>query len=655
MSMRRELIDVSDKEIEEAVRHADPTVLRGLLYQLTGDDSVAATKAVPMARGLFTLGVVADSDDIALLQAKTVQFLRAQRNAGGEVNLGATERLQRSINLAAGEDILERDNEMWLEELALHQFARGVEWPKQPDPVKLQAFHVLVIGTGLNGLNVAAQLKHVGIPFTIIEKNSEVGGTWWENRYPGARVDTPSRAYTLICGAEYSHPYAFSPQGENLKYTQWVADRFELRPHIEFDTEVKSLTWDESTKLWEVRADSLNGPRTWHVNVVISAIGYLNRPNEPKLEGAQDFKGEIFHTARWPDDLDIRGKRVAVIGSGCSGYQIFPEIARVAEHTYLFQRTPSWVFEVPNYLNFLPPQVNWLERILPGYRNFLRFRARWSHGPSTQGPLIFDRRAEINEKIREQRIAFMRQKFKNYPELFEKMLPHYPPNASRPVLVDSEYSVYDALMMDNTTLVTDGITQLTRNGILDTQVREYDVDIIALATGFKANEFLSPMDVRGRGGKTPQELWAKDGPRAYLGALLPDFPNLFMVYGPNTNPTSGAGNPAIHEMVTRFIVTCLANMISHDKQTVEVTFDGYEQYNNELDEAEGTRIYTHSGVKNYYTNEFGRSAVNCPFDARKIWEWSRDPTGRYAETAPGISINADSQVRPYFGQDIVVE
>jgi 4-hydroxyacetophenone monooxygenase len=655
MSVRRELIDVSDKEIEEAVHHADPTVLRGLLYQLTGDETVAATKTVPMARGLFPVMAVVDPDDIALLEAKAVQFLKAQRDAGGEINLGAPERLQRSISLAAGEDILDRNNEMWLEELALHPFTRGLEWPEQPDPEKLQGFHVLVIGTGLNGLNVAAQLKHVGIPFTMIEKSPEVGGTWWENRYPGARVDTPSRAYTLICGAEYSHPYAFSPQSENLKYTKWVADRFQLRPHIEFDTEVRSVTWDESAKLWEVRADGPNGSRTWRVNVVISAIGYLNRPNELKLEGAGDFKGRLFHTARWPDDADIRSKRVAVIGSACSGYQIFPEIARTAAHTYLFQRTPSWVFEVPNYLNLLPRQVSWLERNLPGYWNFLRFRARWLHGGSSQGPLMFDRRPEINEKIREQRIAFMREKFKNHPELFEKMLPTYPPNASRPVLVDSKYSVYDALMMDNTTLVTDGIARLTRNGILDTQGGEYDVDIIALATGYKANEFLSPMDVRGRGGKTPQELWTKDGPRAYLGALLPDFPNFFMVYGPNTNPPPGAGNPAIHEMVTRFIVTCLSNMILNDKQTVEVTFDGYKQYNNELDEAERTRIYTHSGVKNYYTNEFGRSAVNCPFDAGKIWEWSRDPTGRYAETAPGTSINADSQVRPYFGQDIIVE
>jgi 4-hydroxyacetophenone monooxygenase len=654
MSVRPELLGASDQEIEDAVCHADPMALRGTLYQLTGNENIAATKTVLLSKGLYTASVVT-KPDVALLWAKAAEFLKARRDRGAEeIDPGSPERLHRSLSLAAGEEIADRDKEMWLEELALHPWARGLEWPEPPDRQKLQEFRVLVIGSGLNGLNTAVQLKHAGIPFTLVEKNSDVGGTWWENRYPGCRVDTASRAYTLICGAQYNHPYAFSPQSENLKYTQWVAERFDIRPHIEFDTEVKSLIWDEGAKLWEVRTDGRNGPRTWRVNAVISAVGFLSRPSVPALEGAEAFAGKMFHTAQWPEGTDITGKRVAVVGSGCSGYQTFPEIARVAAHTFLFQRTPSWVFETENYLTPLPTQVNWLERVLPHYRNFLRYRARWLSGPNIQGR-IFNRDSELSDKMRELRMEFLRLKLGDHPDLVEKMLPKYPPNASRPVLVDAKYSVYDALLRDNTTLVTDGIARLTRHGILDNRGEEHAVDVIVLATGFKANEFLWPMEVRGRNGHTPQQLWKPDGARAYLGALLPGFPNFFMIYGPNTNPLGGAGNPAIHEMGARFILQCLAHLILTGQSTLEVSSDAYSRYNAEVDEAEASRIYARAGVKNYFTNEYGRSAANCPFDGRKMWEWYRDPSGRHAESVPGPSINAGSRVRPYFGKDLNVE
>jgi 4-hydroxyacetophenone monooxygenase len=654
MTVSAELLKASDQTIEDAVLYVDPMVLRGVLYQLTGDESIAATEAVSSTHGIHTAKGVAKPADVALLRAKAAEFLKSYRDQGAGDIPFSPERLKRSLGLTAGEDLADRDVAMWLEELALHPWARGLEWPERSVPDKLQEFRVLVIGAGMLGLNAAAQLRHAGFPYTVVEKNSDVGGTWFENRYPGARVDTPSRAYTLICGAEYNHPYQFSPQSENLKYTRWVAERYDVRRNIVFNTEVKSLIWDESAKLWDVRAVGPDGPRTWRVNAVISAVGLLSRPNVPALEGAQQFKGELFHTARWPSGLDISGKRVAVVGSACSGYQTFAEIARVAAHTFLFQRTPSWVFETKNYLIPLPPQVNWVERTLPYYRNFLRFRGRWLHGPNIQGRL-FDSDPRVNGPIQEQRLAFMRRKFAGHPELFDKMLPGYPPNASRPVLVDEEYSVYDALLHGNTTLVSEGIARLTGHGIMDGKGQEHAVDVIVLATGFKANDFLWPMEIRGQEGKSTAQLWEKDGARAYLGAMLPGFPNFFMIYGPNSNPTGGAGNPAIHEFGTRFILECLAHLVLKDKSSVAVTFDAYSRYNHEVDQADATRIYVTAGVKNYYTNEYGRSAANCPFDARKMWEWLRDPTGRYAQTAPGESMNADSRVRPYFGEDLIVE
>src|ERR1700677_110111 len=655
MALRAELLEASDQEIVDAISHADKMALRGALYQLTADESIVDMEVVSLRRGFVSVKMVTNPADLQTLQAKAVELLKALRDGNApEIAAGGAERLHRSLSLTAGEDIIARDVDYWSEELAFTPWARGLEWPEQPSPEQLQKFHVLLIGAGLNGLNTAVQLKHADISFTVIEKNADVGGTWYENRYPGVRVDTPSRAYTLVCGAEYDHPYAFSPQSENLNYARWLVDKHDIRQHIEFETEVKSLIWDDATKLWEVRSEGPDGPRTRHVNAVISAVGFLSRPSEPRLEGADAFKGKLFHTARWPEDVDIKGKRVAVIGSGASGCQTFPEIARVASHVSLFQRTPNWVFEIDNYLSLLPPKVNWLERNFPYYRNFYRFQNKWTYGPNIVGH-IFDKDPGVNNPIRENRKEFMRRKFADRPDLFDKMLPAFPPNATRPVLVDSKYSIYDALLLDNTSLVTDGIARLTEHGIIDNTGKEHLVDVVAMATGFKANEFLWPMEVRGRGGKRVEELWKKDGPRAYLGVMLPDFPNFFMIYGPNTNPVGGGGVLTVHEMVTRFILSCLAHLILSGKTTMDASFGAYECYNDEVDKEEVHKVYSHTGLTNYYTSEYGRSPGNCPFDGRKLWEWYRDPTGRYAANAPSESINADSLVRPYFGQDIIVE
>jgi 4-hydroxyacetophenone monooxygenase len=655
MTTRPELLEASDKAIEDAVLYADPMVLRGLMYQLTGDEGIAATEVVPTPLGFLQAQALADPDDVTWLQAKAAEYLKSYRDAGaGDSPVGPADRMRRSLSLSAGQPIPERDLRMWLEEFALDPWVRSLSWSERPEPKQLERFRVLVIGAGMSGLNAAVQLKRAGISYTLIEKNSEVGGTWFENRYPGARVDTPSRGYCHVYGVEFEYPYPFCPQSENEKYLQWLVDEFQVRGDIEFETEVKSLVWDEEDKLWEVRADGPDGPRSWRVNAVISAVGFLSRPNVPDIEGASEFKGAMFHTARWPTELDIAHARVAVIGSGCSGYQTFPEIVNLAAHTYLFQRTPSWVYEMTGYLSPYPPQVNWLERNLPYYRNFLRFRSKWLFGPEVLGP-VFRADPERTAQIRDQRLEFMRQKFADHPNLMEQMLPDHPPMTSRPVLVDEECSVYDALLRPDATLVTGGITRLTENGIVDADGHEHPVDVIVLATGFKANDFLWPMKVQGREGKSVDGLWEKDGARAYLGTMLPGFPNLFTLYGPNTNSITGPGNPSIQEQQTRFTLSCLAHLITNDLSSIDVTADAYWRYNNEVDEAEATTIYSNSGADNYFTTKYGRSAANCPFDARKMWEWLVDPSGQYAPTAPGESINASSRVRPYFGQDLVVD
>jgi len=230
--------------------------------------------------------------------------------------------------------------------------------------------------------------------------------------------------------------------------------------------------------------------------------------------------------------------------------------------------------------------------------------------------------------------------------------------SSRPVKVDPDYGIYDALLRDDVTLVSDEIKRIEPAGIECQDGSKYPVDIIVYATGFKANEFLWPMEIRGRQGKRPEELWEKDGARAYLGSMLPGFPNLFMVYGPNTNPISGLSLADFEEMETRFALECIRGLIEQQRQAVEPTLDAYWRFNDELDRNEARMMYMDPRVNNYYKNAHGRSSSNCPVDPRLLWGWLRSPTTRPPNGRHQIveaTASYDPGIRPYFGEDLMVE
>ena len=649
-----ELLAASDLTIEDAVANADPMLLRGVLYQLDGADDLISLPTETVSLGNFFATRIASETDVAALRGKAADFLKDLRDTGRSIPLGDDDRLYRALGLTVGEDLPEKERGIWMEQTALDPWARGLEWHEQPAPQKREGFRVAVIGTGLSGLNAAVHLKRAGIPFVAFEKNADVGGTWYENRYPGARVDTPSRSYTHLFGTRFPYPYAYCPQEENLKYMRWVADEFGLRKSIRLNTEVTAIVWDDAAQEWEVTSSHASESRTERFDAVISCVGFLSRPKMPEIEGMDMFEGIACHTARWPADLDITGKRIAVIGSGASGYQTTPVIAKLAEHTSVFQRTPSWCFDNPIYLSPLPEQSLWLDRNFPFYVNFARFRLSWIYGPegfklaARIDPDFEDAhaRSEVNRKTRDGRIAFIRRKLADRPDLIDKMIPQAPPVSSRPVIVDGEDCIYDALLRDDVTLVTDPIERITTGGIVAGGV-EHPVDIIVYATGFKANDFLWPMTIAGRNGVQMEEAWQKDGPRAYLGSMVPGFPNFFMSYGPNTNNFGGFQVVDLLEMEIRFALQCIAGLITSGKSSVDVKEDAYWRFNDELDREEKMMIYMDPRAQNYYQSG-GRSCVNCPIDFRQMWAWLRDPT------VPPKSGTQGSQVRPWFGEDLIV-
>jgi 4-hydroxyacetophenone monooxygenase len=624
-----ELLEASDEQIERAVAHAEPMVLRGLLYQLTGDEEVAATRIAVDPTGFRTAMMVAEEADVAMLRAKAAELLRALRDAGaGPLDIGPEERLRRSLPLTLGEELTDAEFEFCREELALDPWVRSLAWSEPPPPERLQGFSVTIIGAGLGGLNVALMLKRAGIAYTVIEKDSGVGGTWWETRYPGARVDTPSRGYTHIFGAHLPYSSPFCDWAENQRYFDWVADTFELRDDMVFDTEVRALTWDEAASEWEVEVDGPDGRRTLRSNAVVTAVGFLNRPKIPEIEGMADFRGPSWHTSRWPDDADVAGKRVAVVGTGCTGYQLIPELAHSTEHVVAFQRTPQWLFGVPGYLSPFPDEVLWLDRNFPYYTNYMRLRtlgtgkAFWrltEIDPAFDDPYTV---SPLNKITRDASLEFLHRKVTD-PELRAIMTPQHPPWSARAVIVDSDYSVLDAIQRDDVTLVTSGIRRITETGIEDGDGTHHEADVIVYATGFRASEYLFPMKVTGKGGRTLDDLWKVGGARAHRFCMYPGFPNLWSVYGPNTN--GGLGPGAFHELVTRYALECMERLILDGRHAIEPKREAYDRYNEDVDERNARKVWSDPRADSYYWTAHGRSVVMCPFTGPEIFKLLRHP------------------------------
>lgn len=620
-----ELRTASDEQIERAVAHAEPMVLRGLLYQLTGDEQAAATRVTVDPAGFQTFMMVADEADVALLRRTAAAWLRSLRDSGaGPVEIGPDERLRRSVPLTLGEELDDAEYEYCREELALDPWARALAWSGD----RVRDFSVTVIGAGFGGLNAAVMLKRAGIPFTVVEKNSGVGGTWFETRYPGGRVDTPSRAYTHLFGARFPYSSPFCGWAENQRYFDWVADTFEVREDIVFDTEATALTWDEAAAEWEIAVDGPDGRRTLRSDAVITAVGFLNRPRTPAIEGMGDFRGRSWHTSRWPADADVTGRRVAVIGTGCTGYQLIPELALQTEHVVAFQRTPQWIFGVDGYLSPFAEEVGWLDRNLPYYTNFMRLRTLGTGKAfmrMTEIDLDFEDPHAVsarNRVVREAALAFLQRKVAD-PALRAAMTPAHPPWSARAVVVDNDYNVLDAIQRDDVTLVTSGVRRITATGIEDGDGVHHDVDVIVFATGFHASEYLFPMTVTGVGGRTLEQEWRVGGARAHRFCMYPGFPNLWSIYGPNTNGVLGPGT--FHDLITRYALECMERLIVGGDRAIEPTRAAYESFNEHVDARNARKVWSDPRASNYYWTEHGRSAVMCPYTSPEIFHLLRHP------------------------------
>lgn len=491
-----------------------------------------------------------------------------------------------------------------------------------------EGFEVLIIGASFAGICAAAYLQRSGIPFKIVERNENVGGTWLMNRYPGCGVDTPSHYYSYgFVRHDWSQYFAL--RDEMNDYLRAVSDELNLAPLIEFETSVDALSYDEESQRWIVSLTKRDGTRaTYTPNVVISAVGIFNPPKMPSIPGLDAFKGRIFHSAEWPHDIDVANKNVAIIGNGASAMQIGPEIQRSVKSLTVYQRSPHWIVPFPQFRKNVPSALRFFMQEVPLYEQWYRARIAWKISDANYPLMLKDPDWPHPERSLNQRSEDMRNYLTQYimgelgsrTDLAEKVVPPYPPWGKR-MLRDNGW--YRMLTRPNVALVMERITRLTETGVETQDGAERQADVVILATGFDVSRFLSTYEIHGRSGRSIRDVWDDDNPSAYNGVVVPDFPNFFCLYGPNTQPVSGS-LVYILEMQMNYVMSLLHKMLARHIGSFEVRQDVHDAFNIRLDEQNEKMIWTHKGVTTYYRNERGRVVVCYPFRNVDLFESTRD-------------------------------
>lgn len=613
---------VDDAALRDAIAVANIPVLAMVLHHLTGDDRWLSEPYAPTrARGL------SDHDTGGLPEAVQAEIREAAEHAVRDWSRGVPparprptpEHLEHMLSVCVAEDVPAEYARLMLVEMGFEPDAT----PALPAPVGDDAA-VLIVGAGVSGLALAVRLDRVGIPFTIVEKNDDVGGTWLENRYPGAGVDTPSYLYSLSFFPRNWSTY-YGKRDEVLGYLRDVADHFGLRDRIRFRTEVRQAVWDDGSQRWHVQLDHADGTsERVAVRYLVTAVGLLSRPQVPDLPGMDRFRGPLFHSARWPEGLDVSGKRVAIVGSGASAMQIVPAIAAQAGHVTVFQRSPQWAAPAENYFSPVRPQVHWLVRHVPYYHRWYRFRLAWLFNdrvwPSLQKDPDWPHPERslnaTNDGYRAFFTAHIRAELGDREDLVDKALPTYPPYGKR-ILLDNGW--YAALRRPDVELVTEAVSEITATGVRTSSGAEHAADVVVLCTGFEAQRLLHPIDIRGRDGRSIRDVWGDDDPHAYLGVATPGFPNLMFMYGPNTNP-GGGSYIFIAECQARYITDLLARSIEAGVAVLEPRPDVHDEFNRQVDEQHGRMVWTHPGMSTYYRNPSGRVVTNWPWRVVDYWE-----------------------------------
>ena len=533
------------------------------------------------------------------------------------------------MSVCLGERVPPEYAPMAMEEMGFRD--RTLAWRKPPPAARLATFRVMVIGAGFTGLCAAYRLKQMGFAFELVEKNPELGGTWFENHYPEAGVDTPNHFYSYSFAPNTGWSSNYSKRDEMLDYQRKVAADLDLRRHIDFGVEVLKMDWHEDRRRWEVTTREADGStRSRWADAVITAMGFLNRPKLGSIPGIDTFTGPSFHSARWRDDVPLEGKRIGVIGTGASAMQFLRSVAAQAAQVTIFQRSPQWARPPQDYHGTVSTESKWLLQNIPYYYAWYRFGLMWRFGDGLLPTVRRDPNWPTpqrsmnhrNDRQRQQLTEHLLKELEGRPDLIEKCLPDYPPYGKR-ILIDNGW--YQALKRPNVELVTEAVDHVEGSGIVDATGRRHEVDVILLATGFEPGKLLWPIEIRGRKGLLLSDVWADDQPRAHLGITMPGFPNLFVTTGPNTGLAHGGSAIFVSEVQVRYITAMLREMFERSLSDVEVLAPVHDAYNERVDAEHAELVWTHPGMRNWYRNAQGRVFAVMPWRLVDYWQMTHEP------------------------------
>ncbi len=618
--------EVNRTLLKDGIANANIPALLMVLYQMTGE---ATWLQEPFAPGRSP--GLDDNDSGQLPDEVQTQIRTAAEEAIEAWLAGRPLAIERPTNLRLAEMLSVAMTEHVPEEYG-DIVAAGMGYDLEPTAEAAIAADktAIVIGGGVSGICAGIELGKLGIDYTLFEKNEDFGGTWFENRYPGCGVDTPSLTYTFSCRPNDWSMY-FPLRDEIEGYLLDTAREFGLYDKARFRTHVEEARWNTATDQWDVTITTPDGKRETHsADYLFSAVGILNIPKYPQIDGLDEFAGEVYHTSRWPAEADLSGKRVAVIGNGASGMQVAPAIVDEVSRMTIFARSKQWAAPFPQFRKKVPEGVRYLMQVVPLYRAWLEQRLSWTFNDRVHGTLFRDpewehpERAvnEINDAHRRVFTRYVEEQLQDRPELIERVLPEYPPFAKR-MLLDNGW--FRTIKKPHVDLIPEHLAKVEGNTLSTSSGETVEADVIILATGFQTTNVLGSYDIVGREGQLLRDHWGEDNASAYLGTLVPGFPNFFILLGPNVG--SGHGGSMIRNIENQMhfagqVVQCAE---AQEASTVEVKETAYTDYSRRIDDAHDRLVWTHPGTENWYRNSQGRVVAITPWRNDAFWRMTRSP------------------------------
>jgi cation diffusion facilitator CzcD-associated flavoprotein CzcO len=469
---------------------------------------------------------------------------------------------------------------------------------------------IVIIGTGFGGIGMAIALRRAGFTeFVLLEKASDVGGTWRDNQYPGCACDVPSPLYSFSFELNPSWSRLFAPQPEIWDYLRQCAAKYGITDHVRFGSRVESVDWDDDARLWTVR--TAGGDR-YIANAVVSGAGALHIPSYPEIPGMETFAGSSFHSSDWDHGADLTGKRVAVVGTGASAIQLVPEVARQAARLTVFQRTAPWLN--PRADVAIPDGMRTALSTIPGAARGLRYAIYWLLELQGVGftidPRMMGAATRLSSRHLERQVPD--------PELRARLTPDYTIGCKR-ILLSSDY--YPALQRSNVDLVTGNISEIVPSGVVAADGTLHEADVLVYATGFRVIDSADELNVTGRGGVKLTDAW-RDGVEAFRGITVPGFPNFFLLLGPNT----GLGHTSVVFMIEsqiQHVLSCLRILSQERASTIEAKAAPTREYNDALQRRLRRAIWSTGGCRSWYLDDAGVNRTIWPGPTFEYWARTR--------------------------------